>query len=146
MPQHPNAIRLSSEPLDLQACIAAAQKPDSNVISGGINVFIGIVRSHTAGKAVLRLDYEAYPTMALQEMQRIADDVQHRWEAASVAIHHRTGVVLVGEIAVVVVVATPHRAASFEACRYAIDTLKTTVPIWKKEFFADGDVWVTPNA
>jgi molybdopterin synthase catalytic subunit len=135
-------IHLSDEPLDVQACIEAASAP----AYGGVNVFVGTVRDATQGRPVLRLEYEAYAPMALREMQRIADDVHARWDGASVVIHHRTGTLAVGEAAVVIVVATPHRAASFEACRYAIDTLKTTVPIWKKEVFSDGEIWVTPHA
>lgn len=112
---------------------------------GAVDVFVGNVRNTTNGKPVERLEYEAYEPMALKEMRRIADDVQARWEGALVAIHHRMGILRVGEAAVVIAVATPHRAASFEACKYAIDTLKQTVPIWKKEVFADGEVWVMPT-
>ncbi len=112
---------------------------------GGIDVFIGTVRDATKGKKVLRLEFEAYERMALKEMQRIADDVLAKWPVSKVVIHHRTGVLQVGEVPVVIAVGAAHRDAAFEACRYAIDTLKQTVPIWKKEFFEDGEVWVAAH-
>jgi molybdopterin synthase catalytic subunit len=108
-------------------------------------VFIGTVRDNTQGKTVLRLDFEAYAPMAISEMQKIADQVKARWPAEKVAFHHRVGTLELGEIAVIIAVSTPHRKASFEACQYAIDTLKETVPIWKKEIFEDGEVWVAAH-
>ncbi|TAE20471.1 MAG: molybdenum cofactor biosynthesis protein MoaE [Candidatus Kapaibacterium sp.] len=137
-----NSIHLSETPLNVPQIIASVQ--DNSC--GAVNIFVGTVRNTTASKAVLRLDFEAYFAMALREMEQIANELQTRWNAAAVAIHHRTGSVEVGGIAVVIAVATPHRKASFEACEYAIGTLKTTVPIWKKEIFEDGEVWVTPHA
>jgi molybdopterin synthase catalytic subunit len=113
--------------------------------SGGIVSFIGTVRRHTAGKAVLRLEFEAFETMALKEMTRIAEEILAGWPARKIAIHHRTGTLEIGEIAVVIAVSAEHRQAAFEACRYAIDTLKQTVPIWKREVFADGAVWVAAH-
>jgi molybdopterin synthase catalytic subunit len=83
--------------------------------------------------------------MAVSEMRKIAETVQARWQAEKVLIHHRTGSLDIGEIAVIISVSTPHRKAAFEACQYAIDTLKETVPIWKKEIFADGEVWVAAH-
>jgi molybdopterin synthase catalytic subunit len=83
--------------------------------------------------------------MAIKEMQKIALTLEERWGALKVVIHHRVGALLVGEIAVIIAVSTPHRAAAFEACQYAIDTLKETVPIWKKEFFEDGEIWVAAH-
>lgn len=112
---------------------------------GGINVFIGTVRNHTKGKTVLRLEFEAYEKMAINEMKKIARTAKAQWQAESIAIHHRTGILVPGDIAVVIAVATPHRAAAFAACQYAIDTLKETVPIWKKEIFEDGEVWVSAH-
>jgi len=113
--------------------------------AGAIDMFIGTVRNETKGRAVRRLEFEAYEPMALQEMEKIARKVQGRWQGAHIAIHHRTGILLPGETAVIIAVATPHRAASFAACRYAIDTLKETVPIWKREVFTDGAVWVAAH-
>ncbi len=134
-------IQLLATPLDVQECIQRVEHP----ASGGTAVFIGTVRDNTKGKPVIRLEFEAYKPMAIAEMQKIAETVAQRWSALKVAIHHRTGCLNIGEIAVVIAVATPHRKAAFEACEYAIDTLKETVPIWKKEVFEDGDVWVAAH-
>ena len=110
---------------------------------GGIDVFIGTVRNATKGKRVLRLEFEAYQKMAVSEMQKLADRALHQCPIQRIAIHHRTGVLEVGEVPVVIAVAAAHRDAAFEACRFLIDTLKQTVPIWKKEIFEDGEVWVS---
>ena len=113
--------------------------------AGGIDVFIGTVRNATKGKAVMRLEFEAYETMALREMQKIAEQASDKWPVQKIFIHHRTGVLQIGEIPVIIAVAAAHRAAAFDACRYIIDTLKETVPIWKKEIFEDGEVWVAAH-
>lgn len=113
--------------------------------AGGSVVFIGTVRNNTKGKPVVRLEFEAYEPMAISEMRKIAEQAQIRWNCEKIAIHHRTGSLDIGEIAVVIAVATPHRKAAFEACEYCIDTLKETVPIWKKEIFEDGEVWVAAH-
>ena len=94
------------------------------------------------GKRVRYLEYDAYPEMAEQQMASIAAEVERRWHTGNVALVHRIGQLEIGECSVVVVVACPHRGEAFEACRYAIDTLKTTVPIWKKEVAEDGEEWV----
>ncbi|MDH3521875.1 MAG: molybdenum cofactor biosynthesis protein MoaE, partial [Myxococcales bacterium] len=94
------------------------------------------------GRTIDHLEYEAYPEMAEREMQRIADEAARRWPGARVAIGHRSGHLKVGDVAVVVAAAAPHRAEAFAACRFAIDTLKQTVPIWKKEVATDGAYWV----
>ncbi len=134
-------IILKNTPLDEATCIQSVRSEEA----GGLAVFIGVVRNHTKGKKVVRLEFEAYEPMALSEMEKIATQVQQKWEAQRIAIHHRTGVLLPGETAVVIAVATPHRKAAFEACQYTIDTLKETVPIWKKEIFEDGEVWVAAH-
>jgi len=113
--------------------------------AGGTTVFIGTVRNQTKGKKVVRLEFEAYVPMAEKEMLKIAQQVEQKCNALHVAIHHRVGVLDVGEIPVIIAVSTPHRKAAFEACEYAIDTLKETVPIWKKEIFEDGEVWVAAH-
>ena len=113
--------------------------------SGGIDVFIGTVRGQTRGKKVVRLEFDAYEKMALSEMKKIADHILSQWPVHKILIHHRTGVLGVGEIPVVVAVSAAHRIAAFEACRYAIDTLKQTLPIWKKEVFEDGEEWVAAH-
>jgi molybdopterin synthase catalytic subunit len=134
-------IVLSAEPLSIQACADWVMSPES----GGIDIFIGTVRNATKGKAVVRLEYEAYERMAISEMTKIAEEILAKWPVHKVLIHHRTGILPVGEIPVIIAVSAAHRAAAFDACRYAIDTLKQTVPIWKKEVFEDGEQWVTPN-
>lgn len=134
-------ILLTGEPLNIQACADWVMTPES----GGIDMFIGTVRNATKGKAVVRLEFEAYERMATSEMSKIASDILAKWPVHKVLIHHRTGVLPVGEIPVIIAVSAAHRAAAFDACRYAIDTLKQTVPIWKKEIFEDGEQWVTPT-
>lgn len=134
-------LKISDSPLDIMACIGLVSRPES----GGIDVFIGTVRDATQGKTVERLEFEAYESMAIREMRKIAEQAFERWQVQSMAIHHRTGVLQVGEVAVVIAVGAAHRGAAFEACRYAIDTLKQTVPIWKKEVFEDGEVWVAAH-
>jgi molybdopterin synthase catalytic subunit len=113
--------------------------------SGGIDVFIGTVRDSTKGKSVIRLEFEAYEPMALKEMEKIAAQAFEKWPVQKLLIHHRTGVLQVGEVPVIIAISCAHRDAAFEACRYVIDTLKQTVPIWKKEIFEDGEVWVAAH-
>jgi molybdopterin synthase catalytic subunit len=108
---------------------------------GAIVTFDGCVRNESHGRRTLYLDYEAYETMALAKMQEIAAGMRTQFAIDRVAIVHRLGRLEIGETSVFVAVSAAHRAAAFEACRYAIDTLKRTVPIWKKEYFADGAVW-----
>jgi len=105
-------------------------------------LFVGVVRDQNAGRPVLRLEYEAYEEMALSEMQAIDREARRRWPITEIRIVHRLGRMEIGEASVAVAVASPHRDEAFEACRFAIDTLKKTVPIWKKEFYADGAVWL----
>lgn len=113
--------------------------------AGGIDVFIGTVRNHTNGKQVLRLEFEAYEAMAISEMQKIVSYATETWPLHRVVLHHRTGSLQVGEVPVIIAVSAAHRDAAFTACRYIIDTLKQTVPIWKKEIFEDGEVWVAAH-
>jgi molybdopterin synthase catalytic subunit len=129
---------LSERPLDAGAVLARVTGPGM----GGIAVFVGAVRDHARGRAIRHLEYEAYPGMAEREMERIADEAAELWPGSRVAIAHRTGRLEIGDAAVVVAAAAPHRAEAFAACRYAIDTLKQRVPIWKKEFATDGEYWV----
>lgn len=134
-------IRLEETLLDPAACLAAV----SSCSAGGIALFIGTVRDNTAGRPVVRLEFEAYEPLAIAEMKRIASEAVSRWQCLAVAIHHRTGILLPGDLAVAIAVATPHRQAAFEACQHCIDTLKQTVPIWKKEVFEDGATWVAAH-
>jgi len=134
-------VAIFSTPLNISPCIDWVMSPES----GGIDVFIGTVRNVTKGKKVVQLEFEAYEMMALSEMKKIAGDILMRWPVHKILIHHRTGVLNTGDIPVVIAVSAAHRDAAFEACRYAIDTLKQTVPIWKKEVFEDGEVWVAAH-
>jgi molybdopterin synthase catalytic subunit len=120
------------------AAIAREVRADSD---GAIATFDGCVRNHSQGRATLYLEYEAYETMALAKMREIAEQLHRRYAIDQVALVHRLGRLEIGETSVLVAVSAAHRAAALEACRYAIDTLKKTVPIWKKEHFADGAVW-----
>jgi molybdopterin synthase catalytic subunit len=135
------SIKVFSTPLDVQACNDLVQHPEA----GGTTIFVGTVRNQTQGKSVMRLEFEAYEPMAVSEMEKIAATIRERWNALAIAMHHRVGILDIGDIAVIIAVATPHRKAAFEACEYAIDTLKETVPIWKKEIFEDGEVWVAAH-
>jgi len=137
----PAIIRITRDALDAQA-IRALEEAVTTPGAGGVVTFQGVVRDNARGKQVRSLAYDAYVEMAEQQMAQIAADVEQRWETSVVAIVHRIGRLEIGECSVVVVVACPHRAEAFEACRYAIDTLKATVPIWKKEIYADGEEWV----
>ncbi len=134
-------IQLKDTPIFPQDCIDFVADDGT----GGSTVFIGTVRNHTKGKTVLRLEFESYAPMAISEMRKIAERAKERWSCTKISIHHRVGTLAIGEIAVIIAVATPHRKAAFEACEFCIDTLKETVPIWKREFFEDGDIWVAAH-
>ena len=109
--------------------------------AGAVLVFEGVTRNHHDGRAVVRLEYEAYASMAKTQMSVICDTIASRWPGSRVAMIHRIGVVDVGEASVVIAVSAPHRDEAYAASRFAIDTLKASVPIWKKEVYADGSVW-----
>ncbi len=133
-------IELYHRPIDVGACYSWTL----DAASGGINIFSGIVRDNTKGRKTLRLEYEAYEPMALAEMGKIARTCAEKWpDMNALLIHHRLGSLQIGEAAVLIAVAAPHRLTTFDACRFIIDTLKQTVPIWKKEFFEDGESWVS---
>lgn len=134
-------IRISDRPLEQEACLEFV-RDDS---CGGICVFIGTVRNSTGGKQVTRLDFSAYRPMALKEMQKIGEECLRDFGIFRISIHHAVGELTVGDIPVVIAVSSPHRAQAFAACQYAIDRLKQTVPIWKKEYFHDGEVWVNAH-
>jgi molybdopterin synthase catalytic subunit len=114
----------------------------TNPYSGATLVFVGTVREWTKGRRTTYLHYEAYPEMAVAQMQRIGREIEERWPGARVAIVHRVGKLEITEASVVIAVATPHRADAFDACRHAIERLKQIVPIWKKEVWEDGEEWV----
>lgn len=129
-------ILLTRQPIDVVGLQAATPA------DGALCLFVGIVRGENGGRRVLRLEYEAYEEMALASMEQLAAEARERWPVTAVRIVHRLGLIDIGEASVAVAVASPHRAQAFDACRYVIDTLKKVVPIWKKEFYADGAVWL----
>ena len=131
-------MHLTEQPVDLGALVAAVQSPER----GGIACFLGTVRNHHHGRDVLRLEYSAYAPMVEAECARIVAEAESRWNVA-IALRHRLGQLEIGEVAVAVVAASAHREEAFVACRYVIEELKRRVPIWKREYFADGSVeWV----
>ena len=135
-------VLLGPEPIDLNRLIAHVAGPDA----GAIATFTGTVRESARDRQVLDLEYEAYPGMAEQEIARIARAALADHGCLRAAIWHRTGVVAVGEASVGIAISSAHRAPAFAACKQAIDTLKLTVPIWKKERYADGEVWIGQGA
>jgi molybdopterin synthase catalytic subunit len=135
-------ISLTDQPISITEVIDAAQSERA----GAVDVFIGTVRNHSLQKNVVRLEYEAYDKMAVKKMEEIAAEVKSKWPVEKIAMMHRKGVLQIGEVAVVVAVSTPHRKEAFEACQYIIDTLKQVVPIWKKEVYDNGEVWVAAHA
>ena len=128
-----------AHPIDAAAVSAAVAHAGA---AGAIVTFIGTTRDHNDGRRVLRLEYEAYPEMAVAEMRKIGDSARQRWPIEDIAIVHRIGVVPIGEASVVIAVSAGHRRAAFEACHFGIDRLKEVVPIWKKEHFDGGEIWI----
>jgi molybdopterin synthase catalytic subunit len=135
-----SSYRVTETSIDSDALLAMVGDP----AAGGTALFVGTTRNENEGRVVERLEYEAYETMAVDEMRRIGDDIARRWGVVAVAMVHRVGVVPVGEASVAVAVSAAHREEAFAACRYGIDTLKATVPIWKKEYYEGGEHWVGP--
>jgi MoaE-MoaD fusion protein len=125
------------ERIDTESLLGGIEQPED----GAAVVFEGIVRNHSRGRRTLYLDYEAYEEMALKQMEELAEQALSQFKIRDAAIVHRLGRLEIGETSVLIVVASAHRAAAFDACRWLVDTLKRTVPIWKKEFFEDGAVW-----
>ena len=134
-------IQLLNTPLSISACEAFVESPEV----GGAVIFIGTVRNKTGQKAVTRLEFEAYAPMAIREMEKIAQRALSTFSVNKISIHHRIGILDIGEVPVVIAVSAPHRGAAFDACEFCIDELKKTVPIWKKEVFEDGEVWVAAH-
>jgi len=136
-------VRIVEGPIDTEAALKAVREPHN----GGLATFYGSTRDNTANKRVARLFYEAYEPMAVAKMEEIAQKIDKKWGVTDIILIHRIGEVPIGEISVFVATGSAHRHEAFCACRFAIDTLKETVPIWKKEFFHDGEVWVgqTPS-
>ncbi|MGH9425589.1 MAG: molybdenum cofactor biosynthesis protein MoaE [Terriglobia bacterium] len=131
-------IRIVRSPIQIEPLVNQLQQPED----GAVVVFDGIVRNHSQGRKTLYLEYEGYEPMALKKMKEIEESARRRWPVNRIGIVHRLGRLEIGEASVVIVVTSAHRKAAFLACEHVIDTLKKTVPIWKKEYFADGEVWV----
>ena len=132
------AFRISEAPLDLNAAVAEAASDEA----GAVATFVGTVRRSSRGRDVLYLEYEAFAEMAEPMLGQLADELIAKHGLCNVAIHHRIGRVEIGEASVVIAVSAAHRAAALEACREAIDTLKDTIPLWKKEVYAGGEEWI----
>ena len=135
------SIKITSEKLDLEECYRFV----TDNSCGGISAFIGVVRNDTQGRKVTQLDFSSYKPMAIKEMQKIASRALDKFDIKKIAIHHAEGMLQVGAIPVIITASAKHRKAAFLACEFAIDSLKETVPIWKKEYFSDGEVWVNAH-
>jgi molybdopterin synthase catalytic subunit len=131
-------FKITREPLSVELAVSEVNKSGN----GGICTFTGTVRDNAEGKGVLHLEYDAYPAMAEKKLAEIASEIKDKWGLEDVSIVHRIGKLEIGEVAVVIAVGAPHRKEAFAACQYAIDRIKEYVPIWKKEYFEDGEVWV----
>lgn len=131
-------ILVTHDPLDAEAITRTVQDPSC----GAVVTFLGTTRNDTNGRVVLCLEYEAYEEMARGMLEKIVREVQEKWGRTLCSIAHRLGRLEIGEVSLVVAVGSPHRSEAFAACAYVVDRIKENVPIWKKEFFADGEVWV----
>ena len=136
-PPNNDVVLLVHDAIDIAALMQFVRADED----GGVVTFDGFVRNESHGRTTLYLDYEAYESMALAKMSEIAAQAREKYPVHRVAIAHRVGRLVIGETSVFIAVSAAHRAAAFDACRFVIDTLKRTVPIWKKEYFADGAVW-----
>ena len=132
------SFRLVEGPLDIAAVLREVEDPEA----GAVASFVGTVRRHSRGRDVEHLEYEAFEEMAEPMLSRLGDELTERHALCTVAIHHRLGRVEIGEASVVIAVSAPHRSAALDACREAIETLKTTIPLWKKEVYAGGEEWI----
>ena len=136
-------LAVGQEPLALDALIAAVTaRGAATGADGAVTSFLGLVRNHNVGRKVLHLEYEAYEPLALRAFERIASEATTRWPEVRLAIHHRIGRIDIGGASVAIAAASPHRGHAFAACRYAIERIKQIAPIWKREFFEGGDVWI----
>lgn len=137
-------LALGPEPLALEPLIAAVggRAGSAAGTDGAVAAFVGVVRNHNAGRSVRYLEYEAYEVLARRAFERIATEVAERWPGVRLALHHRLGRLEIGEASIAIAAASAHRADAFAACRYTIERVKQIAPIWKREFFEGGDVWI----
>jgi len=132
---------ITDQPLSIEPLVSAVTRSSS----GAVAIFLGVVREQTRGRQVLYLEYESYREMAIPKMREIADEIRRKWKVDEIAMVHRIGHLEIGEASVAIAVSAPHRHQALAACAYAIDRLKETVPIWKKEVWTDGEEWVGPS-
>ena len=136
-------LAIGPAPLALEPLIAAVtDRGQATGSDGAVTTFLGVVRNHNVGRRVLHLEYEAYEPLALRAFERIHAEVEIRWPDVRLALHHRIGRIEIGGASVAIAAASPHRGHAFSACRYAIERVKQIAPIWKREFFDGGDVWI----
>lgn len=136
-------LAIGAAPLALEPLVAAvADRGDRTGSDGAITTFLGVVRNHNQGRKVQYLEYESYDALALRAFERIAAEVSERWPDVRLALHHRTGRIEIGDASVAIVAGSPHRGHAFAACRYTIERVKQIVPIWKREVFDGGEVWI----
>ena len=136
-------LSVQTEPLELDRLVSAVSvQATVGPSNGAVVTFLGLVRDHNAGRRVQYLEYEAYEPLALKAFERIAAEVHDRWPGVRLALHHRIGRLDIGEASVAIAAASPHRGDAFSVCRYAIERVKQIAPIWKREFFDGGDVWI----
>jgi molybdopterin synthase catalytic subunit len=133
-----SVFRLVRDPIDIHSIVTSLQKPED----GAVVVFDGVVRNNARDKSVRFLEYDAYESMALKKIEEIGIQAKNEYDIRDIAIVHRLGHMDVGECSIVIAVASAHRGPAFDACRFAIDTIKKIVPIWKKESYKDGEVWI----
>ena len=139
-----DALAVGRQPLALEPLVALVTARDSDAAGsdGAVATFVGLVRNHNVGRRVQFLEYEAYEPLALRAFERIANEVQARWPGVRLALHHRIGRLDIGEASVAIAAASAHRADAFAACRYTIERVKQIAPIWKREHFDGGEVWI----
>lgn len=135
-------LAIGAAPLELAPLVRAVGAPGDDGREGAVVSFLGLVRNHNAGRRVQHLEYEAYEPLAVRSFERIAAEIRSRWPEVRFALHHRIGRIEIGDASVAIAAASPHRADAFAACRYAIERVKQIAPIWKREFFEGGDVWI----
>ncbi len=134
---------IGTAPLALEPLIAAVtDRGDATGSDGAVTTFLGLVRNHNVGRKVHHLEYEAYEPLAVRAFERISTEIQATWPDVKLALHHRIGRIEIGGASVAIAAASPHRGHAFSACRYAIERVKQIAPIWKREFFEGGDVWI----
>lgn len=135
-------LEITDQPIDVAAVLARVEDAGA----GAVNAFVGTVRNQNTGRRVVRLHYEAYDSMALRQLEHVVNQARDKWPMLrQAAVVHRKGTLAIGDVAVVVAVSTPHRAESFAACEFIIDTLKQVATIWKKEEYEDGSVWLAAH-